>query len=132
MGVGGLVTDTWVVSLLLLLCCISPGQPGGSLLQEEHMLGSFLLSASEFVFYLDDDFSIFFQEFYVIFEDALIVAFSDGVPYFRAFLKYMNSGFWFHPAESAVKVVVLTFLILCFRHDHGRPSFQYGIALFSR
>ena len=45
---------------LLLLCCISPGHPGGSLLLEEHMLGSFLLSVSEFVFYLDYDFSIFF------------------------------------------------------------------------
>ena len=44
-----------LIDWMLLLC-----HPGGSLVQEEHMLGSFLLSASEFVFYLDDDFSIFY------------------------------------------------------------------------
>ena len=57
---GAITCDQIQTRLLLLLCCISPGHPGGSLLLEEHMLGSFLLSVSEFVFYLDYDFSIFF------------------------------------------------------------------------
>ena len=36
------------------------GLPGGSLLREEHMLVSFLISDFEFVLYFDYEFSVFF------------------------------------------------------------------------
>ena len=39
---------------------ICPGLPGGSLLREKHMLGSFLLGDFEFFLYFDDHLSIFF------------------------------------------------------------------------
>ena len=123
------IADSSSSVLLLLLCYICPCQQGGSLLQEQHMLGSFLICKLKFFLYFDDECSVCFWGVYFIFEDAPIVALSYGVTSFLGILAGYVLGFLIPAYRICSPVFFIAFFSSLWARS-WRPLFSV-CALFS-